>query len=110
LIRPRPTESAVTLRSRIQSSASGDGDDVGQQVVHFQHIDAALAHFGDEVEVVALGLSHPEHVIEQQFVAVVRGQPLMGQTWGAHHDFAQFAGFGMDAVLNFFRGHFRSSR
>jgi hypothetical protein len=65
---------------------------------------------GDEVEVVALGLGHPEHVIEQQFIAVVRGQPLMGQTWGAHHDFAQFAGFGMDAVLNFFRGHFRSSR
>jgi hypothetical protein len=30
----------------------------------------------------------------------------MGQAWGANHDFAQFAGFGMDAVLNFFRGHY----
>ncbi|MNI11831.1 hypothetical protein D3C73_649880 [compost metagenome] len=84
----------------------GDGDDVGQQVVHFQHIDVTFAHLGDEVEVVALGLGHPQHIIEQQFIAVVRGQPLMGQAWGANHDFAQFAGFGMDAVLNFFRGHY----
>jgi hypothetical protein len=30
----------------------------------------------------------------------------MGQAWGANHDFAQFAGFGMDAELNFFLGHY----
>lgn len=79
---------------------------IGQQVVHFQDFDPTLAHFGDEVEMVALGLVDPDHIIEQQFIAVVRGQPLMGQAWGANHDFAQFAGFGMDAVLNFFRGHY----
>ena len=56
-----------------------------------------------------IGLGHPQHVIEQQFIAVVGRQPLVGQAWGAHHDFAQFAGFGMYAVLHFFRGHFRSS-
>ncbi len=34
-------------------------EDVGEQVVHFQHFDAALAHLGDEIEVVALGLADP---------------------------------------------------
>jgi hypothetical protein len=66
----------LALQDPVQSF--GNGDDVGQQVVHFQHIDVAFTHLGDEVEMVTLGLGHPQHVIEQQFVAVVRGQPLMG--------------------------------
>jgi hypothetical protein len=85
-------------------------NDVGQQVVHFQYINTAFAHLGHEIEMVALGLVDPQHVIKQQFVAVVWGQPLMSQTWGTHHDFAQFAGFGMYAVLHFFRGHYRTSK
>ncbi len=63
-------------------------DDIGQQVVHLQHVDITLTHLGDEIEVVALGLGNPEHIVEQQFVAVVRGQPLVGQAGGAHHHLA----------------------
>ncbi|MNC45470.1 hypothetical protein D3C75_944330 [compost metagenome] len=80
-------------------------DDIGQQIVHFQHFDAAFTHFGDEIEVVALGLIDPDDVVEQQLVAVARGQALVRQARGTDHHFAQFAGFGMYAVLNFFRGH-----
>jgi hypothetical protein len=50
---------------------------LGEQLVHLDHLDAALAHLGHEVEVVALGVLHPEHVVEQQRVAVGRGQSLM---------------------------------
>ncbi|MCY1364398.1 hypothetical protein D9M69_511980 [compost metagenome] len=64
-----------------------------EQVVHLDHIDAALAHLGHEIEVVTLGLADPDHVVEQQFIAVVRSQAQVGQTGGANHDFAQFAGF-----------------
>jgi hypothetical protein len=57
---------------------------LGEQVVHLDHVDAALAHLGDEVEMVALGVLHPQHVIEQQRVAVGRGQPLVGASRRAH--------------------------
>ncbi|MCY1415122.1 hypothetical protein D9M71_305910 [compost metagenome] len=79
--------------------------DVGQQVVHLQHIHAALAHLGDEVEMVALGLVDPDHVVEQQLVTVARCQALVRQARRANHHFAQFAGFGVDTVLLFFSGH-----
>lgn len=51
-----------------------------QQVMHLEHVDVAFAHFGHKVEMIALGLSDPEDVIKQQFVAVARSQPLVGQT------------------------------
>ena len=68
-----------------------------EQVMHLDHFDAAFAHLGHEVEVVALGLGDPDHVIEQQFVAVVGGQAQMGQTRRTDHHLVQFAGFGMNA-------------
>ncbi|MNC66507.1 hypothetical protein D3C75_1169070 [compost metagenome] len=74
--------------------------------MHLQHVDATLAHLGDEVEVVTLGLVNPQYIVEQQFIAVVRGQALVRQARRANHHFAKFAGFGMHAVFNFFRGHF----
>ncbi len=67
--------------------------DIGQQVVHLQHVDTALAHLGDEIEVVTLGLVHPDHIVEQQLVAVARGQALVRKARRAHHDLAQLAGF-----------------
>ncbi|MNZ27311.1 hypothetical protein D3C78_445270 [compost metagenome] len=75
--------------------------DVGEQVVHFQDIDAALAHLGDEVEVVALGLVDPDHVVEQQLVAVVGGQAHMCEPRRADHYLMQFAGFRMNAEFDF---------
>ncbi|MNH05872.1 hypothetical protein D3C79_652210 [compost metagenome] len=79
--------------------------DIGQQVVHLQHIHTTLAHLGDEVEMVTLGLVDPDHIVEQQFITVARRQALVRQARGANHHFAQFAGFGVDTVLLFFSGH-----
>jgi len=52
---------------------------LAEQVVHLQHLDAALAHLGDEVEMVTLGLADPQHVVEQQLVAVRWCETLMGK-------------------------------
>ena len=81
---------AVSGDLAIEDPLQGFGvrHDVGQQVVHFQNIDAAFAHLGDEVEVVALRLVHPDNVVEQQLVAVARGQALMGESGRADHHFA----------------------
>ena len=43
---------------------------LGQQLVQVEHLDAALAHLQHEVVVVLLRLLHPEHVVEQQIVAL----------------------------------------
>ncbi|MNH06510.1 hypothetical protein D3C79_658800 [compost metagenome] len=77
----------------------------GQQIVHFQHVDATLTHLGHEVEVIALGLVDPDHVIEQQLVAVAWSQALVGKARRADHHLAQLASFGVDTVLLFFSGH-----
>jgi hypothetical protein len=77
-----------------------DGEHIGQQVVQFHHLDAAVAHLADEVEVVAAGVLHPQHVIEQQVVAVGRGKPLMSQPRSADQDLPQLPDFGMHAVLS----------
>ena len=71
---------------------------LGEQVVHLDHLDAALAHLGHEVEMVALGVLHPQHVVEQQVVAVGRGQPLVRPARRADQDLAQRADLGMHAV------------
>ena len=50
--------------------AFGNGHRLGEQVVHLDDLDAAVAHLHHEVEVVALGVLDPQHVVEQQLVAV----------------------------------------
>ena len=44
-----------------------------------EDLDVAVAHLGDELVVVPLGAVHPDHVVEQQVVAGVRGEPEVGQ-------------------------------
>ena len=44
----------------------GDGDRLGEQVVHLDDIDAAIAHLLHEVEMVALGVVDPQDVVKQQ--------------------------------------------
>jgi len=78
-----------------------DRDGLGQQVVHLHHVDAAVAHLGDEVEVVALGVLDPEHVVEQQLVAVGRRETLVRTSGRADHHLAQLADFRMDTELDF---------
>ena len=48
----------------------GPGEGRGEQVMHLDHVDAAVAHLLLEIQVVALGHVDPDHVIEQQLVAV----------------------------------------
>ena len=79
--------------------ALGHGHRLGQQVVHLHHLDAAVAHLGDEVEVVALGVLDPQHVVEQQLVAVARRQAAVRHARRADHHLAQLADFRMHAEL-----------
>jgi hypothetical protein len=46
--------------------------------VYLQDLHFPLAHLGDEIEVIVLGLTHPDHIVEQQFVAVAGRRPLEG--------------------------------
>ena len=77
----------------------GNGHRLGQQVVHLDDVDAAVAHLRDEVEVVALGVLHPQHVVEQQLVAVGRREALVRAARRADQDLAQLPDLGVDAEL-----------
>src|SRR4029079_12807082 len=44
-----------------------------------------IDHLGHEVEVVAAGLLKPDDIVEQEFVAVLRSEPLMRQARRADH-------------------------
>jgi hypothetical protein len=58
---------------------------------------AAFPHLGHEVEVIALGILHPQHIVEEQIVTIGWGEPAMGQPRGTHQDFAELADLGMGA-------------
>ena len=62
-----------------------DRNRLGQQVVHLDHLDAAVSHLGDEIEVIALGVLDPKNVVEQQVVAVARREPLVRAARRADH-------------------------
>ena len=87
----------------VQQPVAGVGlrHDVGEQVLKLEDLDAAVDHLGDEVEVVAAGLLQPDDVVEQQLVAVVRGEPLMGKSRRADHDSPQPARLRPDAEPGF---------
>ena len=68
-----------------------------EQVVHLDDVDAAVAHLLDELEVVALGVLDPQHVVEEQRVAVRGREPLVGAARRAHHHLAELADLGVDA-------------
>ena len=68
-----------------------DCNRLGQEVVHFDDLDPAVAHLLHEVEMVALGGLDPDHVIEQQLVAVGGRQALMGAPGRADHHLAQLS-------------------
>ncbi len=94
---PGPTSFAVMRRSSTQRARLRVGERLGQQVVQFEHLDAALAHLQHEVVVVLLRLVHPEHVVEQQIGAVARREPLVGEARPADEDRPQLADFTVDA-------------
>ena len=82
--------------------ALGHRHGLGEQIVHLDHFDAAVAHLLHEVEVVALGVLHPQHVVEQQRVAVARREALVGAARRAHHHLAQLADLRMNSELDLF--------
>ncbi|MNT35587.1 hypothetical protein D3C72_1716200 [compost metagenome] len=61
--------------------------------MHFDDVDAAVAHLGDEVEMVPLGVVHPHDVVKQQRVAIGWGQSLVGPARRAYHHGAQLPDF-----------------
>ena len=61
---------AVIRRSSTKLRASLIFERLGQQLVQIQHLDAALLHLQHEIVVVLLGLVDPDHVVEQQVVAL----------------------------------------
>ena len=72
---------------------------LGEHVVQLHHLDVAVAHLVDEVEVVTPGVLHPQHVVEQQLVAVGRGEPLVRQAGRADQHLSQLADLGVNAVI-----------
>ena len=59
--------------------------------------------FCNEIEMVALGVVDPQHVVEQQCVAIAGRQTLMSAPWRADHHLAQLADLRMNAKLNLLR-------
>jgi hypothetical protein len=47
--------------------------------VQLSDFHVAVTHLVDEVEVVAAGVLHPQHIVEQQVIAVARGESLVRQ-------------------------------
>ena len=66
--------------------------------MQLDHLDAALAHLGHEVEVVALGVLDPQHIVEEELVAVGRRQAPVCKAGRAHQNLAQPSHLGMHAV------------
>ena len=76
------------LDQPLPASVAG-GERLGEQVLEQEHLDAALAHPGDELVVLVLRALDPQHVVEQQVVVVGRGQPLQAELRPVDHHLAQ---------------------
>jgi hypothetical protein len=72
-----------------------DLEHLGQKVVKLQDLDAAVAHLGDEVEMVTLRVLDPQNVVEQKLVAVARREAAVGQSRSADQDLAELANLGI---------------
>ncbi len=77
----------------------GDRHGLRQQIMHLHDLDPAVAHLLHKVEMVALGDVDPDHVVEQQFVAIARSQARMRAPRRTDHDLAQLTDLGVDAEL-----------
>jgi hypothetical protein len=73
----------------------GLGDRLAEQLLGVEDLDAAVAHHLDERVVLRFGPGHPDHVIEQQFPGVRRGQAGVLESRPVHDHLAQRAHFRM---------------
>ena len=92
-----PTMRSLRIRSQTHSRAAAIGERLGEELLGVEHLDAALAHRLGEDVVFLLGPTHPDDVVEEQFVDVRRCQPGVLQTRSMDHDLAQPADLGMDS-------------
>ena len=81
---PRPHQVVGDLPVEHPGPTLACADHVGQHRQGLQDLDVAVAHLGDELVVVPLGAVHPDHIVEQQVVTRVRGEPEVGQPRRAH--------------------------
>jgi hypothetical protein len=51
------------------------------------------------------GFFHPDHVIEQQFVTIARGQTAQTEIGSMHKNFSQLANFGIDTRVRLLSSH-----
>ncbi|MNT38188.1 hypothetical protein D3C72_1743710 [compost metagenome] len=73
------------------------GHGLRQEIVHLQDLDSAIPHFRHEVEMIALGVFHPQDIVKEKRVTIAWCQPLVRSPGGADHDLAQLPNFGMNA-------------
>ena len=109
LVEPRPQDprerrpDLVRGDPPVEHEGAGLGavaEDVGEQVLDVVDLDAAVLHLQHEVGVVRARLLHPDHVVEQEVVAVAGRQPLVGERRARHHHLAELADLRMDAELH----------
>ena len=72
------------------------GERLAEQVLDVQHLDAALAHPGDELVVLPLRPLDPQDVVEQELVVVARRQPLEAEVRPMDDDLAELADLRVD--------------
>jgi len=75
-------------------------EDVSQQILDIVDLDTAVLHFKDEVGMIGSCLLHPDHVVEQEIVAVAWRQPFVRERWARHHHFAELAYLRMNTELH----------
>ena len=76
---PRADQIVGDLAVQQPVAGFGHRHDVGEQILQFEDLDAAVDHLGDEVEVVAAGLLQPDDVVEQQARGSCPGSAVGGQ-------------------------------
>lgn len=76
----------------------GDGQCFHQQVMQLHHFHPTALQLPHEVPVIALGVVHPEQVIEQQVIVVRWRQSFLSKPGAANEDLVQLAHLGIHAV------------
>ncbi len=75
----------------------GLGEGLGEQDLGLEHLDPPLAHHLTEGVVLALGLGHPQHVVEEQVLGVRRREAGVLETGAVDEHLAQGADLRVDA-------------
>ncbi len=73
------------------------GERFAEQSAEIEDSDAALAQRVDEHVMFLACLLHPQHVVEEQRFAIVRGQSLKTKVRTVNHHFPELADFGIGA-------------